>query len=249
MPASRWTRCLAQILSHEGGYADHPSDPGGATNMGITRKTLARWRGIAPWWALDKAEVKALGRDEAAAIYKALYWERVKAASLPPGLDLAVFDYAVNSGPERAVKTLQALVGVTQDGFVGPLTLGAVTQRDARALIGALCDQRLAFLQRLANFATFGRGWTARVADIRATALADATAVPAPSQPGKVNDMTLFDGYKTYAIGVLMLLVGAAQIAGLSIPPFGDYSGVQLIMEALGIIFLRKGIKSEVGRA
>lgn len=246
MPASRWTHCLAQILKHEGGYADHPSDPGGATNMGITHKTLARWRGVEPWWALDKTEVKALQKTEAAAIYKALYWERVKAASLPPGLDLAVFDYAVNSGPDRAVKTLQGLVGVTQDGFVGPVTLTATARRDPRGLINALCDQRLNFLQRLAIFATFGRGWINRVADIRATALADA---PKSNEPQGVNDMTILDGYKTYAIGALMLVIGIAQFAGVTIPIFGEYSGAHLIMEALGIIFLRRGIKNEVGRA
>ncbi|WP_116652859.1 glycoside hydrolase family 108 protein [Pelagibacterium sediminicola] len=249
MPASRWTHCLAQILKHEGGYADHPSDPGGATNMGITHKTLARWRGVEPWWALDKAEVRVLEKAEAAGIYKALYWERVKAASLPPGLDLAVFDYAVNSGPDRAVKTLQALVGVVEDGFVGPVTLDAVARRDTRALINALCDQRLGFLQRLAIFSTFGRGWTNRVADIRATALADAASAPAPDNPQGVNDMTVLDGYKTYVIGFLMLAIGIAQFAGITIPVFGEYSGAQLVMEALGIIFLRRGIKSEVGRA
>lgn len=249
MPASRWTHCLAQILRHEGGYADHPADPGGATNMGITHKTLARWRGIEPWWALEKSQVKTLGRDEAAAIYKALYWDRCKAASLPAGVDLAVFDYAVNSGPERAIKTLQALVGVVQDGFVGPVTLEAVKKRDPRALIEALCDQRMGFLQRLSTFSTFGRGWTARVSDIRATALADAARLPVPSQPKGVNEMTVFDGYKTYAIGLLMLAVGVAQVLGLEIPVLGDYSGPQLIMEALAVIFLRRGLKADLGKA
>lgn len=249
MPASRWTHCLAQVLRHEGGYVDHPADPGGATNMGITHKTLARWRKIDPWWALAKADVKALDRAEAGEIYKALYWDRCKATSLPAGLDLALFDYAVNSGPERAIKTLQALVGVVQDGFVGPLTLQAVKQRDPRALVAALCDQRMSFLQRLSTFSTFGRGWTARVSDIRATALADAARLPLPSQPKGVNDMTVFDGYKTYAIGLLMLAIGVAQVLGLDIPAFGDYSGPQLIMEALAVIFLRRGLKGDLGRA
>lgn len=248
MPASRWTHCLAQILNHEGGYVDHPSDPGGATNMGITHKTLARWRGVEPWWSLPKSAVMDLEKTEAAAIYKALYWDRVKAASFPPGLDLAVFDYAVNSGPARAVKTLQALVGVVQDGFVGPITLAAIAKRDTLAIIEALCDQRLSFLQRLTTFATFGRGWTNRVASIRATALADAAKIPTLDQPKGVHDMHMLDGYKTYALGVLMLVIGLAQLGGLNIPLFGDYSGTHLIMEALAVIFLRKGIKKEVGQ-
>ncbi len=249
MPASRWTHCLAQILRHEGGYVDHPSDPGGATNMGITHKTLARWRNIEPWWALDKAEVRGLTRPEAAAIYKALYWNRCNAGKLPAGVDLAVFDFAVNSGSDRAIRLLQALVGVQQDGFVGPITLAAVERRDPAAIINALCDQRLTFLQRLATWATFGRGWSNRVTDIRNTALADAAHVIFDQPKQGAEDMSLFDGYKTYAIGLLMLIVGIAQMAGVTIEAFGDYSGTQLVMEALAVIFLRRGLKSEIGRA
>ena len=243
MPASRWTLCLAKILEHEGGYSDHPSDPGGATNMGITHKTLARWRGIDPWWDLPKTEIKALARTEASAIYKALYWDRCKAGSLPAGLDLAVFDYAVNSGPDRAVRVLQALVGVVQDGFVGPVTLAAVGKRDARALIEALCDQRMGFLQRLASWASFGR-----VNEIRVTALA-AVALQPPSQTEKdIKDMNVFEGYKTYIVGALMLVVGIAQSFGIDIAAFGEYSGPQMVMEALAIICLRRGLKTELGK-
>ena len=73
MARTRFEICLDEVLRHEGGYADHPSDPGGATNMGITHKTLARWRKVSPWWKLSKDEVKALGREEAARIYRASY--------------------------------------------------------------------------------------------------------------------------------------------------------------------------------
>ncbi|MCD7059503.1 glycoside hydrolase family 108 protein [Pelagibacterium xiamenense] len=249
MATSRWGHCLAQILKNEGGYADHPADPGGATNMGITRKTLARWRGISPWWELPKSAVKTLRRAEAGAIYKAHYWDRCRAGSLPAGLDLAVFDYAVNSGPVRAVKTLQALVGVVADGFVGPVTLAAVARRDTKTLIGALCDQRMRFLERLRTFAVFGRGWSRRVAEIRAAALADAPLSPPNSSNQGVNEMNILAGYKTYAVGILMLLVGVAEVFGFDIGPFGDYSGAQLVMEALAVIFLRKGIKNDLGQA
>lgn len=248
MPASRWTLCLAQILKHEGGYADHPADPGGATNMGITHKTLARWRGVEPWWDLPKAEVAALKRAEASAIYKALYWERCRASALPAGVDLAVFDYAVNSGPVRAIRTLQALVGVVRDGFIGPVTLAAVRKRDPRAVIEAICDQRMSFLQRLANWASFGRGWTSRVADVRATALADVKFQPASQTTNGVMTMAVLDGYKTYIVGALMLLVGIAQSLGIDVPAFGEYSGPQMVMEALAVIFLRRGLKGDLGR-
>ena len=118
--AQRFARCLDIVLAAEGGYVDNPLDAGGATNMGITRATLARWRGVVPASDLPKAEVRALTRAEAAAIYEARYWRRVAGPELPAGLDLALFDYAVNSGPVRAVKTLQTALGVVADGLVGP---------------------------------------------------------------------------------------------------------------------------------
>lgn len=248
MPTSRWTLCLARILELEGGFADHPSDPGGATNMGITHKTLARWRGIEPWWDLPKYAVRSLERAEAEAIYKALYWDRCKADLLPQGVDLAVFDYAVNSGPDRAIRTLQALVGVVQDGFVGPLTIEAVNKRDPRALIEALCDQRLGFLQRLTTWASFGRGWTTRVATIRAAAVAAVGPARNDQSTKGVTDMSILNGNKTYIMGALMLLVGLAAMVGIDIPAFGEVSGPQLIMEALAIIFLRRGLKGDLGR-
>ena len=108
MAENRFETCLAHVLRHEGGYVDHPSDPGGATNMGITRKTLAHWRNVSPWTDLPKLEVQKLTHGEAGLIYRALYWNACRAGDLPDGVDLAVFDFAVNSGPDRAVRTLQA---------------------------------------------------------------------------------------------------------------------------------------------
>src|SRR5215510_8682769 len=116
----RFARCLDHVLQFEGGFADHPRDPGGATNMGITHKTLARWRKVSPWWKLSKNDVRVLGRDEAAHIYEASYWRQVHGAELPAGLDLALFDYAVNSGPLRAIKALQGQLKVRADGWIGP---------------------------------------------------------------------------------------------------------------------------------
>jgi hypothetical protein len=129
----RFAACLEEVLWHEGGYADNPRDPGGATNLGITIATLGEWRGR----AVTKADVKALTREEAAAIYRARYWKRVRGDALPAGLDLAVFDFAVNSGPARAVKALQRELGVAQDGLVGPVTLGALGSHDFVRLAGS----------------------------------------------------------------------------------------------------------------
>lgn len=238
----RFERCLTEILRHEGGYVDHPSDPGGATNMGITRKTLARWRKVTPWTDLPKAAVAALTRNEAALIYRANYWNTAKAGSMPSGVDLALFDFAVNSGPDRAVRVLQAALGVAADGEIGPVTLAAVEAADPRRLINALCDRRLSFLQRLTSFAVFGRGWTRRVAEIRAAALTD---VKLPSSMQRREIMTMLSGYRTYIVAAFMLVAGLAQVLGVELPALDGGSAGSLILEALAIIFLRKGLKSD----
>lgn len=245
--AERFARCLEFVLAQEGGYADHPGDPGGATNMGITRKTLARWREVAPWWALPKDAVRALDRDEAARIYEAEYWRAVRGDELPAGLDLALFDYAVNSGPARAAKALQAILEVAADGVIGPLTLGALRARIAAegvaAIIVALCGGRLDFLQRLASFAMFGRGWTRRVAAIRAAALAMAGKDNPPTT--RRTEMNLLTGYRTYIVAAIMLLIGLAGLLGIDVPSFEGHAPASLVMEALAFIFLRKGLKTD----
>tara|TARA_R110002124_G_scaffold9586_9_gene49248 strand:+ start:8554 stop:9318 length:765 start_codon:yes stop_codon:yes gene_type:complete len=254
MARTRFAICLEAVLQHEGGYADHPSDPGGATNMGITRKTLARWRQVSPWWALPKSDVRALQRSEAARIYRAGYWLRVRADQMPPGLDLALFDFAVNSGPDRAIRALQSLLDVRVDGAVGPLTLGAIhsriTRESAAGLINALCDRRLSFLTRLASFAVFGKGWSTRVTAIRQAALAAAGASATSSSPTKRSTtMEILNGYKTYITAAIMLLAGLAQILGIDLPTLDGGSAGHLVMEALAVIFLRKGLKGDLGKA
>ncbi|RDE08443.1 glycoside hydrolase family 108 protein [Pelagibacterium lacus] len=178
MARDNFAASLEAVLKHEGGYADHPSDPGGATNMGITRKTLADWRRIVPWTSLPKSAVKALTKGEAGQIYKARYWDAVRGDALPAGLDLAVFDFAVNSGPDRAIRMLQAIAGVAVDGAIGPISLRAIERIGATAAINELCSQRLAFLQRLSTWPVFGKGWGRRVADVRALALQLAAGKP-----------------------------------------------------------------------
>lgn len=236
----RFERCLGEILRHEGGYVDHPSDPGGATNMGITRKTLARWRKVSPWTGLPKAAVEALTRDEAALIYRAQYWNAAKAGAMPAGVDLALFDFAVNSGPDRAARVLQAALRVAADGEIGPVTLAAAEAADPKRLVNDLCDRRLGFLRRLASFSVFGRGWTRRVAAIRTAALAD---VKIPSSMQRRTIMTMLSGYRTYIVAAFMLVAGLAQVLGVELPALDGGTAGSLILEALAIIFLRKGLK------
>jgi lysozyme family protein len=167
MSASSYDAALARVLAHEGGYTDHPDDPGGPTNFGITisdyRKYVKR--------DASAADVRAMALDEAKAIYRAKYWDALCCDALPPGLDYAVFDYGVNSGIGRAVKVLQRLLGVADDGAIGPTTLAAATNRATPALIEAICDERLRFLQSLRTWRVFGKGWGRRVADVKETAL------------------------------------------------------------------------------
>jgi lysozyme family protein len=247
MADTRFELCLAHVLRHEGGYVDHPADPGGATNMGITLKTLARWRHVSPWWDLPKTEVKALSHGEAGRIYRALYWNACRADDLPSGIDLAVFDYAVNSGPDRAIRTLQAALGVAVDGQVGPLTLGAARKADAARIVNAICDRRLGFLRALRTFPTFGRGWISRVGSVRAAALAAAPVTHSTSQGERPMD--ILSGYKTYIVAAFMLLAGIAQILGVDLPALESGAAGSLVLEALAILFLRKGLKADIGRA
>lgn len=255
MAKTRFEICLDEVLKFEGGYADNPRDPGGATNMGITRKTLARWRAVSPWWALPKSDVQALEPAEAASIYKSGYWDRSNADRLPVGLDLALFDFAVNSGPDRAIKMLQKQLKVAADGQIGPITLRAiqtaVALKGATGLIDALCDKRLNFLAQLATFTVFGKGWTARVAAIRQAALAAAgtTSSTTTSSQTWSDSMAMLSGYKTYIIAAFMLIAGLAQLLGVDLPTLDGASAGHLIMEALAVISLRKGLKSDIGNA
>lgn len=162
---------LRHVLMHEGGYVDHPLDPGGATNMGITRRTLAAWRGVKPWWKLPKTEVRNLTRREVGRIYRASYWDRVSGDSLPSGVDYAVFDFAVNSGVGRAARELQRVTGTTVDGVIGPDTLRSIAEHESEDIIRRLIARRMQFLQRLTTWRTFGRGWNARVKGVLKTSL------------------------------------------------------------------------------
>ena len=154
------------IFKAEGGYSDNPADPGGPTNYGITLATLRAYEGDPNLTAED---VKKLTPAVAKEIYRTAYWNRMQCGALPVGLDLEVFDFGVNSGPAESVKTLQKIVGVTQDGSIGPITLAAVRQFNVGDLIGRFAQARLAFYQSL-NMPEFEQGWATRVAQIQTAA-------------------------------------------------------------------------------
>ncbi len=164
--------CIPLTLAHEGGFVDHKSDPGGATNRGITIGTYRNF--IDPKGTVS--DLKALTEAQAVKVYKSQYWDAVRADDLPNGVDYAVFDFAVNSGPFRAATYLQEIVGAAPDGKIGPNTLAKVAAMDAAWIVNQLCNDRMSFLRRLSTFSTFGKGWTRRVSDVRSASLADATA-------------------------------------------------------------------------
>lgn len=160
---SSFDRSLSAVLKHEGGWSDHPADNGGATNKGITIATFRRFIKKDG----TKADLKALTTAQAAVIYRHQYWNKVSADVLPAGVDYAVFDFGVNSGPTRAIKFLQRVVGVKEDGRIGPITLAAVAAMAPLKIITELCEARLLWLSRLSDWATFKNGWTSRISGVR----------------------------------------------------------------------------------
>lgn len=161
--------CLALMLAHEGGYVDHPKDPGGRTNHGVTQRVWEEWIGRPS----NEKEMRALTPLMVTPLYKRKYWDVCRADDLVAGVDYCVFDVAVNSGPGRAIKFLQSSVGVTADGGFGPVTLAAVkkAEEDPVRLIEMYCAKRLDFLQSLKTFEVFGKGWSRRVAEVKEKSL------------------------------------------------------------------------------
>ena len=151
--------CLEHILLSEGGYVNHPADPGGMTNLGVTKRVWEEWVGR----PVTEQEMKGLTHDDVAPLYKKRYWDAVHGDALPSGVDLCVFDCAVNAGVARAARFLQRAAKVDQDGVIGPGTLKAVQEASAASLIRDFCAQRELHYKSLQTFPTFGKGWMARL--------------------------------------------------------------------------------------
>tara|TARA_E500000081_G_C6117016_1_gene345790 strand:- start:577 stop:1101 length:525 start_codon:yes stop_codon:yes gene_type:complete len=164
--------CLEIILHHEGGYVNHPKDPGGMTNLGVTKRVYESWVGK----EVNESDMRALTADDVAPIYEKNYWDKVKGNDLPGGLDLCVFDFGVNAGPGRAAKYLQTMIGTVADGGIGPNTLLALGNYvdevgDVAQVIKDYQEKRQSYYEGLSTFATFGKGWTRRVEETTEEAL------------------------------------------------------------------------------
>jgi lysozyme family protein len=155
-------QCLALVLKEEGGYVNDSRDPGGRTNHGITQKTWETWVGH----PVTEADMKNLTIANVTPLYKENYWDKINGDALPVGVDYATFDMAVNSGVARAAKTLQQICGVTADGKIGPRTIAAVEEANGREIATRICESRLAYLQGLSTWSTFGKGWGGRVSRV-----------------------------------------------------------------------------------
>ena len=161
-----WDEALRHILKYEGGYVNHPSDPGGMTNLGVTKRVWEEWTGK----PATEADMRALTPEMVGPLYKTRYWDAVRGDDLPSGIDLCVFDAAVNAGVGRASKFLQQAVGVTADGQIGPKTVEATTAKPADEIVAKFCDLREAHYKSLPTFATFGKGWMRRLASVESEA-------------------------------------------------------------------------------
>lgn len=164
---ANFDNCLKMLLKHEGGFVNHPKDPGGMTNLGVTKKVYDKWIGRES----TEAEMRSLTPDDVGPIYKKNYWDKVRGDDLPSGLDWAAFDWAVNSGSGRAAKAIQKAVGAKQDGAIGPKTLQAVANMKPKEIIKQVYHVRQRFYENLKTFETFGRGWTRRNKETLETAL------------------------------------------------------------------------------
>lgn len=158
---------LKAVLVHEGGYVFNKNDPGGMTNLGCTKTVWEEHCGH----PVDEKAMRALTPADVAPLYKRKYWDKVQGDELPSGVDYLVFDAAINSGPGRAAKWLQACVGVEPDGGIGPKTLAAVRACNPKQLVEDYSKRRLSFLMDLPTWGTFGKGWTRRVNEVNTTAL------------------------------------------------------------------------------
>jgi lysozyme family protein len=163
-----WDKAFRQVIAYEGGYVNHPKDPGGPTNLGITQATLSTYLRR----PASVQDVRNLTKDAVKPIYKKRFWDALMCDQLPGGVDLAVYDFGVNSGTSRAARYLQSVVGVKQDGQIGPATIAACQKYSAQEVVKRLVAKRRGFLMGLRTWRTFGKGWNRRLVSVQQESLA-----------------------------------------------------------------------------
>lgn len=203
---TRFEACADIVFRWEGGFVNHPDDPGGATNMGITIRTLGKWRGE----DVTPVDVQYLEKSEAQNIYREWYWKPSHAEEFRPGVDLVVFSGAIHAGPAKSIRILQAAIGAVVDGIVGPETRWKASQMDPVDIIAKYIDLRFAHLRSLKHWATFGRGWTNRLNDVQEEAIKMARADTGPVLiAGTEQDGRLLRAYR-----LARAEIGTAEVPG-----------------------------------
>ena len=162
---NNFQECLDLVLKAEGGWVNHPSDPGGETNLGVTKKVWEEYIGH------TVESLKKLTKEDVAPLYELKYWRPCYGEVLPRGLDFVVFSMGVNAGPGRSVKLLQSSIGCVPDGVIGPATRGLISDSNSATLIAKFSESRREYYRSLKNFSIFGKGWLNRVDSEEAEAL------------------------------------------------------------------------------
>jgi lysozyme family protein len=248
-PMDRFERAFALLAVHEGGYSNHPDDPGGATNRGVTQRTYDSYRAR---HGLERRDVRRITDAEVAEIYRGQYWDAIRGDDLPAGVAYCVFDAAVNSGPGRALRWLQAEIGATVDGVIGNETLGLAARRDPVRVIDGYCERRLTFMKRLKHWPTFQNGWSRRVAEVRAQSTAWAArrdpqpstvAAPAKAQGAARASATLRDTLTDgKAVGAVTGILGSTGTLLSGSGPVQYALAAVLVIAALaGVWWLVRG--------
>ncbi|MDQ2084532.1 glycoside hydrolase family 108 protein [Xanthobacteraceae bacterium Astr-EGSB] len=221
---ANYNKALKRVLVYEGGYSNHPDDTGGPTNQGIIQRVYDGYRKSK---GQPTRSVRLLTDAERNEIYRRQYADKIRFDALPAGVDIAVFDAAVNSGPSQSTKWLQRAVGVTADGDLGEATLAAVKAHpDHDALIADMCARRLGMMQNLRNWGTFGDGWSKRVANVVLTGQAWAIGSVGP-QPIAVHE----DGGDAKAVVSDVALPSVSAEAGVQ-TGLGGGAGVTAVQTA-----------------
>ena len=169
-----WDKSCDMVLAHEGGFTNDQRDLGnhlpdgrqGCTMLGCTQANWESYIGH----KVTQDDMKKLTKDDVKPLYKKNYWDAVSGDLLPSGLDYAAFDFAINAGPAASRKMIQRALGVVADGAIGPNTLKAINEADAKELIQKFSDAKTTFYKGLGNFNVYGTGWLKRVADVQAVA-------------------------------------------------------------------------------
>lgn len=250
---------MPKVLAYEGGYSNHPDDPGGVTLEGVIQRVYDGYRTRK---GLPQKELTAGMRSTAAwkrerdEIYRTQYWDACRCDELPPGIDFVVFDGAVNSGVSQSSKWLQRALGVPADGHIGAATIAAANAHmDHDELVADICARRMAFLQQLRTWPTFGKGWAARVSSVRSIGQAWASGAEGPepvraawfdqpgdakASPADVSDAPVSVGKSasvTTGAGVAAELTDKLQNVTATLEPVSNtLKVVQYILTAVAVV-------------